>query len=310
MLRKQKYPDLTKIQIPDEAFRGAVVKKGGVLFVSSTTFQEFMTCPMRGYYSKIKKLKSLGPTPAALLFGTAVHGAMEKYMRTRQRPNFLDYWRDFVSVDMGYTEQEVDFPTLSMKGQAELDCMIDAAEEAGVGAAYPIEDSDEMAIEKHDKYALSPNLVLTRTFDAIAPVQGVPTVIDWKTSGRVYTVGLQDCVSEQLTSYLFPHSLKGVPQPEQAMFVVGTKTKSPVGMALVARREPARFMDFRRDAYAVYQMIIRKQYFHVRSWSTCGNVDHPMCQFYALCYKTPGWEGMYAKIGATGPAFELLDGEE
>ena len=280
-----------------DKFRGRVVTEKKVMYISSTSLQSAVRCPMQGYISKKLRLQRKGLFPAALAFGTAVHQAMEDYL-TKGDHNFRQLWtQGYGDVELYFNKQEQSFAHLLETCEQIVEKMIEVLDMIGAGKPYLIQPNNIPTVECQDFVKISDDVVLVRTFDAILPVRDTPTVIDFKTAGRMYSEGMQDMTSEQLTAYMFPHNLKGVPQAEQAAFIVGTKTKSPNAAYFPTTRNRFRLKAFRNDITAIARMFREGNPFHNRGPFTCGSTRSPMCEYYDICYKTEpgskGWRGLY-----------------
>lgn len=274
-------------------YRGQIVVAKNEVYISSTSFQRFMKCPRIVYYKDIKGLEFLGPPAAALKFGSAYHYAMEAFWRgldpTLAFNSEWDKWREVLPPE-SYNSQEVDWLTLRVRGH---DAVIKTASLLSnvlhVGKPF-VTRSGRIAVEVNDNVQIAPGIYVTRTYDAIVPVDGNPTVIDFKTSGRAYSEGKDELMSEQLTAYLLPHHLDGVPQPEEAGFVVATKTQAPDVYWYPTKRDSVRLNMYKQDVKAAAAMIRAGLFPRNRSKFHCG-----YCEYYDICYNTENWQLRYKR---------------
>ena len=292
--------------IPDWALRGSIVDDDGTLYISSTSFQDYVTCPRRCYYRRILRVVPKEWTePAAMAFGRAFHTAMEKFMTKGKAPKFDVLWEaetqlpDGVNKVLTFTTAEVDSPTLLARGKLMVKETIRVLKTLKVEKPYTMDaEGGKPTVEIQDRVLIAKGLILVRTIDLFAPVDGVPTIIDFKTSARAYTPGRQDSVSEQLTSYLVPHKILGVPQAEQAAFVVATKTKVPKAAWYPTTRSNKRLNMLIDDMKIVAEMIREGKFYRNRSDWNCGGEGNPNCDYWPLCYDSghPNPKSLYKKL--------------
>lgn len=266
-------------------FRGKVKISGDKVYISSTSFQSFCKCPMRGYYDKFTPdetlpiLKDSIPV-AALKFGSVVHEVLEGYMSNKE-VSFERLWAKYKNMEMKYSYKENNWQNLNEVGPV-LIKRIKAICSSNKIKSYKYKD--KFAVEVQDIYDCGDNIYLTRTFDVIGEVQGKPSVIDFKTAAKKYSEGVEEEISEQLTAYSLPHSLEGIPQVEQVVFLVGTKAKSPSGQLIEVRRSKERTQQFLDDLHKIAIMVREGNYFRDRSVLNCGTANNQYCQYYSLCY--------------------------
>jgi len=277
----------------DIEYRGKIVVAKNKIYISSTSFQDFVKCARERYYRDFKGLEFLGVPSAALKFGSAFHTAMEAYWKGYdQESAFTNEWAKWreVLVPESYSDQEGDWWDLSAKGSILVNKAADMLQNVlHVGKPF-IDRKGRPAVEVSDHIEIVPGVVITRTYDAIVPVDGIPMVIDFKTSSRAYTVGKDEEMSEQLTAYLLPHSLEGVPQPQSAGFLVATKTKTPEVYWYPTKRDEERLKMYEQDVKAVARMIRAGIFPRSRDKIHCG-----YCEYYDICYATEGWKTKYKR---------------
>jgi len=271
---------------PAKLARANILMRNGVVYISASSFNEMVTCPMRSYYSKVKRYYVPGEKIAALEFGITIHRIMEVYAHTGEVMDFQDLWRPYSDITMSYSKSEQNWDNLNNLGQRIVWEMVGTLDMMGYNGPYTYKKNGkvEQTIEVQAPYKVNDKLVLMRTIDLIGDCGGIPTVIDFKTSSRMYSVGLQDDISPQLSAYSLPHNLKGVPQPEQAMFLVGTKTKTPKAAAFPTVRSKARLKMFLDDLENVARMIRLGICYGNRDTIACGSSTNPRCDYRPLCY--------------------------
>lgn len=281
--------------VPPEVLRSNVVRAHGKVYVSSTALDTYIRCPMLFYYSRIKKLSLVDAgTAAALVFGTAVHNAMKDVVLLRKLPDFQTYWNKHYGDPLVYSAQEADHGTLLIKGQAIINSMAAQLNELGVTGPYYTGENPTLEIQA--PVALNSEVVLSRTFDALVETSNGPVLIDYKTARAMYSEGLQEEISEQMTAYSIPHNLPGVPQAEAILFLVGTKVKDPVARVFPIVRSKDRQKAFIQDTLTLVNLIENRIYYHRRMEMTCGGrYSDWACEYRPLCYGYAE-KGMYKRV--------------
>jgi len=163
---------------------------------------------------------------ANLVFGQHVHQALARFFRTGEEPaeSFDKAWLLVANEALAYRERE-SWQVLRDKGGALLRKF--AGEEVQrIGTVRTIEQPFTLRTTRLDSPVVG-------IIDLVAELDGVLTVIDFKTAKSAYPEH-EVVLADQLTAYQLAE-----PDAEQVAFCVFVKTKEPRIDWLVSRREGA-----------------------------------------------------------------------
>jgi RecB family exonuclease len=181
--------------------------------LSYSRVDRYLHCPeqYRLYY-----IEGLRPklTSASLVFGKTVHQALALMFQEGVDPArfFLDSWRETRQADINYSKKE-SWDKLKDCGEQLLEKFVQE-QVPRINNVRSIEKSFELKISDLD-------LPFIGFIDLVADVDGLDTVIDFKTSATSYA-GHEAILSDQLTAYQL-----AVPEARRLGLCVLLKLKEP-----------------------------------------------------------------------------------
>lgn len=232
-------------------------------YLSHSRIGKYLHCPEQYRLYYVERLRSK-VQDAGLVFGQLVHQALAGFFGTGIDPveAFANAWRTLRSEPLGYGRNET-WDALRAKGVALLTKFME--EEAGRLTGVT-------AIEKPFRLTITTlNLPLVGVIDLVANLDGVRTVIDFKTAAAAY----QDhevILSDQLTAYQLAE-----PDADQVALCVLVKTKEPRIDWYVGARKPEMLIEYLAKAELVGRAIAAG-HFYKRPGKWCSYCDFlPMC---------------------------------
>jgi RecB family exonuclease len=155
-----------------------------------------LLCPeqYRLYYLESLRTKL---APASLVFGKVLHQALAQFFKNQGDPvqSFRSLWMEASQIDLAYKVRE-SWDKLSDCGQALLEKFV-CEEAARITNVRGCEKTFELTISTLD-------LPFVGVIDLIADVDGVMTIIDFKTAAASYE-DYKVILSDQLTAYQLAH---------------------------------------------------------------------------------------------------------
>lgn len=181
--------------------------------LSFSRIDRYLHCPeqYRLYY-----VENLRPklTPASLMFGKTIHQALALMFQEGVDPVrfFLESWQGTKQVDVKYSQKE-SWDKLKECGEQLLEKFV-KEQVPRISNVSAIEKSFELNISDLD-------LPFIGFIDLMAKLDGLETVIDFKTSATSYA-GYEATMSDQLTAYQL-----AVPEAQRLGLCVLLKLKEP-----------------------------------------------------------------------------------
>lgn len=237
--------------------------------LSHSSIATFLDCPER-YYLRYKDGWRNTTPNASLIFGSAVHKALEHYFRNGINPvvAFIQEWGKNETKEMYYSARD-NWETLNEKGRNLLTLFL---------SDYAHRFTDVVETEGELRVEIEEGLGILGYYDLLCSVDGVPSIVDFKTAAQRYDPRTVE-TSDQLTLYLaLARRLKM--EPKQVVFVVLVKNKKPVIQILVGKRKVKDTVGIIRRAKTVRDLIVAG----VR-YKNCGRcLDYGGCDMYPVCY--------------------------
>jgi CRISPR/Cas system-associated exonuclease Cas4 (RecB family) len=245
----------------------AAVAKQGVStetpYLSHSRVSRYLHCPEQYRLYYVERLRPKTPD-AALMFGQLIHQALAQLFRTGADPaeSFDNAWlvlRDDPLNDGRYESWEI----MRAKGKALLAKFLNE-EMPRLGNVMAIEQLFTLRITSLD-------LALVGVIDLVAELDGVHTVIDFKTAGSAY----QDHdvqLSDQPAAYQLAE-----PDAQQFALCVFVCTKEPRIEWYISARQPAQLAEYLAKADLVGHAVTAG-HFYKRPGRWCGYCDFlPVC---------------------------------
>lgn len=231
--------------------------------LSHSQITKYETCPRQFYHYYVEGLRP-AQVSASLVFGTSVHEALAAHFSSGEDPVsfFAAEWGLHEDDDLRYAGRD-SWASLNDKG-------------LGLMAYFLAHERDRLTkisgIEsKFSVQVSSLPVPLVGVIDLVAELDGILTVIDWKTSSSSY--GEEDVhLSDQLTTYTLAHP--EIPDVAYGLFV---KTKEPRFEWHRSRRTGEEVGDLLRKAERVVSDIQAGR-FDKRPGDHCS-----YCDFLPLC---------------------------
>jgi putative RecB family exonuclease len=231
--------------------------------LSFSRLNKYLHCPeqYRLYY-----VENLRPSHAAanLVFGQVLHQALAALFRDRADPllAFERTWAEAHDFDLQYSLRE-SWQTLHDKGRVLLEKFL-SEEVRRIGSVTSAEKPFEIKIT-------SLGWPFIGVIDLVAEVDGLHTVVDFKTSGSSYE-DYEVILSDQLTAYQL-----AVPDAQATALCVFVKTKEPRIEWHLSVRTGKRLTEFLDKAeYLASQIQAARFYKRPGKW--CAWCDYlPVC---------------------------------
>lgn len=181
--------------------------------LSYSRVNRYLVCPEQYRLYYVEGLRPRVPS-ASLEFGQAIHRALAGFFQNGENPidTFLEAWADVKDAQLRYSYRE-SWERLNERGNALL-------------AKFLLDELPRLscieASERPFELAVSNlNVPFVGVIDLVARIDGVQSVVDFKTSGSTYQ-DFEVELSDQLTAYRLAE-----PQAVQSALCVFVKTKEP-----------------------------------------------------------------------------------
>ena len=231
--------------------------------LSFSRIERYLHCPeqYRLYY-----VENLRPklTSASLVFGQTVHQALALMFQEGQDPvlSFRESWKEAKQAELKYGARE-SWDKLYECGQVLLEKFVQE-QVPRLSGASAIEKPFELSISEFD-------LPFIGFIDLTAKLDGVETVIDFKTSASSYA-GYEAILSDQLTAYQL-----AMPDVSALGLCVLIKTKDPRIEWHFSHRSGEQLVEYLRKAKLIAHEI-KAGHFYKRSGKWCSWCDYlPLC---------------------------------
>lgn len=198
-----------------------------------STVSQYTRCPRLYKLIQLDKKPEPGPRPAVLEFGTAMHLGVESELRGGNgEETFTIYWQSVKGLEMAYDREGWD--TLLNTGQT----LLNRFRRLHADRFTPKYLEEPMS-------ALMRNMSVIGTPDFVGDFDGVPSLVDFKTTAYAYHKG-RIKAGDQLPVYVELVRLAKGYQAKQKVyfqFVKGTKPQITVQVKPVDPVEQARAID-------------------------------------------------------------------
>lgn len=182
-------------------------------YLSHSRISRYLLCPEQYRLYYVERLRPRYPS-ANLVFGQIVHEALAALFKGIRDPVeiFLDAWGGAKEAELAYSARN-SWEKFNESGPALLR-KFKEEELPKIGAVHAVEEKFTLDVSSLD-------LPMVGIVDLVADVEGIRTVVDFKTSGMSYAKH-EAQMSDQLTAYQLAE-----PSAEQAALCVLVKTKMP-----------------------------------------------------------------------------------
>lgn len=255
-------------------------------YLSYSQLSLMRLCPRRFAFQYVEKAPA-DFVPSSLLFGGAIHAAMELYYRAQLEglevtrgallSAYHDAWkkgqaRSGEVVSVRFNKDET-LDSLHLLADRMLAAFLESSLSQPKGAILGIEE--ELRVE------LDPSLPdLLAKVDLVTSTDGALHVVDFKTSRSRWTEAKAVEAGEQLILYgvTVARMSRSLGLPVRLHFAVLTKAKKPVVQLLAVPAEPARLAAVRESVGQVWQAICVGNFYPNPSPQNCTT-----CPFRRQC---------------------------
>jgi len=236
----------------------------GLSHLSYSRINRYLTCPWQYKLYYVEGLRPELPA-ASLFFGKAIHKALAAFFQENDNAItvFQDEWERLKDKPLRYAHRE-SWESLHERG-------------SGLLAKFLMEELRKLscveASEKPFELAISNlDVPFVGVIDLMARLEGVQTVIDFKTASTSYQEH-EVRLSDQLSAYQLAQ-----PQAPQLALCVLVKTKEPRIEWYTARRESQQLQEFLAKAEIVGRHV-EENLFYKRPGKWCAWCEYlPICQ--------------------------------
>jgi CRISPR/Cas system-associated exonuclease Cas4 (RecB family) len=232
-------------------------------YLSHSRVNRYLMCPeqYRRYY-----VENLRPAvkAASLEFGQAIHQSLARFYQHQESPIkvFLEIWDSWREKELRYSYRE-SWDKLRERGHALL-AQFQLRKQPALSCVEASEQKFELTISNLD-------VSFVGVIDLMARVDGVVSLIDFKTSSSAYQDHEVE-LSDQLTAYQLAK-----PEAHQSVFCVFVKTKEPRIDWYYSRRPPEQLTEYLEKVSQVGRLI-QNQVFFKRPGKWCAYCDYlPVC---------------------------------
>lgn len=232
--------------------------------LSYSRINRYLLCPDQYRFHYIERLRPR-VVAASLVFGHAMHESLAHCVKGMDDPVafFVQLWNDVKETELKYAYRE-SWDNLLVRGQALLELFIQ--NEAPRLNCVASEKPFEISITSLD-------MPMVGVIDLLADIDGLRTVVDFKTSSSAYA-DYEVVLSDQLTAYQLVE-----PDAVQSAFCVLVKTKEPRIDWHFAERSGEQLTEFLAKVEHAAREIA-DQVFYRRSGQWCA-----WCDYLPLCIK-------------------------
>jgi putative RecB family exonuclease len=258
----------------------------GRRYLSYTQINLMRSCPLKFKFGYIQKAPP-DFIPSSLIFGGAIHRALELYFRSRLEginatatglmAAFLNSWKTQkesagTNVSVRFNKGE-DEDSINALGKRMIDAFLAGPLATPKGSIFGIEE--ELTVE------LDPDLpdILAKV-DLVTDTGGALHVIDFKTSKSRWTEQKAQENAEQLLIYgtTMRSMSQGLGRPTKLHFAIITKAKSPAVQLLPVPMDKDRVVALTESIRQIWQAIQAGNFYPSPSAMNCSG-----CQFRSRC---------------------------
>jgi len=231
--------------------------------LSYSRINRYLVCPEQYRLYYIENLRPRIPS-ASLCFGQVVHQALAHFFRGEGDPVhiFKEEWLRVQHEPLAFSGRE-SWDKLAERGVVLLTSFV-YDELPKIGKIIASEKPFELSVSNLDTPFIG-------VIDLVAEIEGLRTVIDFKTAGQSYD-DFEVMLSDQLTAYALAE-----PDADQSALCVFVKTKEPRIDWYMAKRSSAQLAEFLAKASLVGENIAAA-HFYKRPGKQCG-----WCDFLPVC---------------------------
>lgn len=236
---------------------------GDTPHLSHSRVNRYLLCPRQYHLYYLERLRPKVP-PAALVFGQIVHQAMAELFAKKADPvkHFTESWGVLKGIPLAYKERE-NWEKLLAAGERLIQRIL-ADEAPRITEVSVVEQPFTLGISCLDTPFVG-------IIDLVAHLDGVKTVVDWKTAGAAYAPH-EATLADQLTAYALAE-----PSAQQLAFCVLVKTKAPQVEWHCARRSGEEIAEYLAKVEHVAREI-SAGHFYKRPGMWCS-----WCDFLPVC---------------------------
>jgi CRISPR/Cas system-associated exonuclease Cas4 (RecB family) len=248
----------SRINEPEEALDQATTPH-----LSHSRINRYLTCPEQYRLHYVERLRPRIEA-ASRVFGALVHAALADFLRAGTDPVavFLQTWGSLKGVELRYNRRE-SWEGLRDKGEKLLRKFLET-EAPKIREVESVEERFELAISSLD-------FPFVGIADLVAEVNGLKTVVDFKTSGSDFEEH-EVALSDQLTAYWLAD-----PQVQKAALCVLLKTKEPRIEWHFAERDADQLAEYLQKVRLISEDIQAGK-FYKRPGKHCSYCDFlPVC---------------------------------
>lgn len=231
--------------------------------LSHSRVSKYLHCPEQYRLYYVENLRPRSPA-SSLVFGQVLHAALAGLFGRGEDPvaSFENQWTEAKGWDLTYKDREP-WEKLHDTGRRLLDKFI-SDELDRLSNIRDVEEPFRLQITAFDHPFVG-------VIDLVAALDGVRTLIDFKTSASSYEPH-EVLLSDQLTAYQLAK-----PDAEQAAFCVLVKTKEPKIEWHVARRAPDQLTEYLgKVGYVAREIAAGRFYKRPGKWCS-------WCDFLPVC---------------------------
>lgn len=231
--------------------------------LSHSKINRYLTCPEQYRFHYVERLRPKIEA-ASRVFGTLIHAALADFLRAGTDPVevFLGTWGSLERTELRYSKRE-SWDGLRGRGEKLLRKFLET-EAPKIHEVHSVEEPFELTITTLE-------FPFVGIADLVAQINGLRTVVDFKTSGSDYQEH-EATLSDQLTAYWLAD-----PQVQKAAFCVLLKTKEPRIEWHFAERDAERLTEYLRKV-RIIAGDIQAGKFYKRPGKHCS-----WCDFLPVC---------------------------
>lgn len=232
-------------------------------YAKLSTYQK---CPYSYKLYYIDKWRAIKES-ANRKFGKAIHKAMEEFLVNGAMPSetFSEVWAEFKDVDLDYSTRDT-WDSLNSSGIALME-LFEKEHMSRFGKVYLVENQFFVPFIH--------NIPLKGYIDCVVDIDGIPTLIDFKTSSRSYT-DTQVKLNDQLTLYAMITKNMDV-NIQKVAYLTFIRTKTPKIEWYFDERTEEQIKKLINKSQYVFEDIMRER-FEQRFGQHCTWCDYlPIC---------------------------------
>lgn len=231
--------------------------------LSHSRIQRYLHCPEQYRLYYVEGLRPRAPS-ASLVFGQVVHQALADLFAHGVDPieSFQRAWHALREIELSYTKRDT-WDSLRVAGELLLEAFVTKAA-ARIGEVSAVERRFELLLSEVE-------LPFVGFLDLVAELDGVPTVVDFKTTATAFRPH-EVTLSDQLSAYRLAE-----PDVSHIALCVLVRGKAPRIDWHEGRRSPEELEDYLDKVHLVAGEIARQRFYKRPGlWCT-------WCDFLPVC---------------------------